>query len=329
MPTSSEGGSGGTWLPDRELDSFSTLTLELPELPTVAGEREGSLCATLIRRSAPPRPGRSALLYVHGWNDYFFQEHLARQVEEAGYDFYAIDLHRYGRSLRTGNLAGYCTDLADYFPELEWAARVVREEGHDELVVMGHSTGGLIALLWLVANPEVAKALVLNSPWIELQGYPALRSAIRPMLTAARQVSATAVLPIGDGTFYQRSISASEEGAWDYNRNLKGDEAFNVRVGWLAAVMAGHARVAAGLDVQVPVFMAISARSDFSRKWSEEMRRADVVLDVARLAASAHHLGRHVTLVRVEGGMHDLTLSDEPARSEFFHEMRRWLAAYG
>jgi hypothetical protein len=34
-------------------------------------------------------------------------------------------------------------------------------------------------------------------------------------------------------------------------------------------------------------------------------------------------------LIRVEGGLHDLTLSGEPARTQLFAEVGRWLTAYG
>ena len=35
-----------------------------------------------------------------------------------------------------------------------------------------------------------------------------------------------------------------------------------------------------------------------------------------------------MTLVRVEGAMHDVTMSREPARDRAFDEISRWLDAY-
>ncbi|GAB3819222.1 alpha/beta hydrolase [Tessaracoccus terricola] len=315
------------WAPDQELESFEVLTLELPDLPTFNGEEPGSLVATIIRRNPPAT--RRAVLYVHGWSDYFFQRHMADEFADAGYDFYAVDLHRYGRSLRPGQLAGFTTDLAQYHDELNRTADVIAQEGHDELVVVGHSTGGLVAALWLRAHPERAKALVLNSPWLELQGYPALRPAIAPMLNAVGQLNPLAALRVSEVGFYRRSIHASQEGEWDYNENYKGHKAFRVRVGWLAAIMTGHAKVAAGLGIQVPIFMAISERTVIPAKWTEELTKADIVLDVESLASRAPMLGRHVTLVRIQDGLHDLVLSPEAVRAEFFTELRRWLATYG
>jgi carboxylic ester hydrolase len=86
--------------------------------------------------------------------------------------------------------------------------------------------------------------------------------------------------------------------------------------------------VAAGLGIDVPVLMLISTRSDFSRTWNDDMHRADLVLDVDALAARAPQLGRHVTLIRIERGKHDLVLSEEEPRERFLDEVRRWLDAY-
>lgn len=315
------------WVEDSELASFQAVTIELPDAPTYAGEPEGSLCATLVRHRPPQQ--RWAILYIHGWNDYFFQRQLAVEMALLGYDFYALDLRRYGRSLRPGQLAGFVADLSAYHDEIDEAVRIITAEGHEEIVVMGHSTGGLIAALWADERPGVASALILNSPWLELQGYPAVRPALLPMFSAVRSLSPTAALPLSETGFYRRTISATEDGVWDYNLKLKGDKAFAVRVGWLAAIMQGHAKVSAGLTINAPVAVLLSDRSDFRRKWSEELRSADVVLDVETLAAQAPHLGRHVTLIRIEDGMHDLALSDEPARSRYYAEIGRWLGAYG
>lgn len=315
------------WSRDPLLASFEVCTIELPDAPVYAGEPAGSLRATLVRRGSPSHS--RAVLYIHGWSDYFFQVQLADEMAGLGYDFHAIDLRRYGRSLREGQLAGFVTDLSAYHEEIDRAIAIIRDEGHDEIVVMGHSTGGLIAALWANERPGVASALILNSPWLELQGYPAMRSALLPMFSAVRTLSPTAPLPLVETGFYRRTISATEDGVWDYNLNLKGDKAFTIRLGWLTAIMQGHAKISAGLCIEAPVAVLISDRSDFRRKWSEELRRADVVLDVGTLASRAPNLGRHVTLVRIEDGMHDLALSDEPARSRYYTEIGRWLGAYG
>ena len=86
---------------------------------------EGPVVATLVRRRAD-KPSRRAVLYVHGFVDYFFQTHLADFFVEHGWDFYALDLRKYGRSLLPHQTPNFCRSLTDYYPELDEAARIIR-----------------------------------------------------------------------------------------------------------------------------------------------------------------------------------------------------------
>ena len=63
--------------------------------------------ATLVRRRADA-PTRRAVLYLHGFVDYFFQTHLAEFFTDRGFDFYALDLRKYGRSLLPHQTPNFC-----------------------------------------------------------------------------------------------------------------------------------------------------------------------------------------------------------------------------
>src|SRR5690606_37323985 len=115
---------------------------------------------------------------------------------------------------------------------------------------------------------------------------------------------------------------------WEFDERWRPTPAFAVRAGWLNAVLTGHAQVARGLAVDVPILMLASARSVISPRWSEEMRRSDVVLDVELLARRAVLLGPLVTVVRIPGGLHDLALSPPPVRAQFYAEIARWATVY-
>ncbi len=286
---------------------------------------DSSLSATLVRRNKRRHP--RAVLSLHGWNDYFFHTHVADWWDALGYDFYALDLRRYGRSLRPGLMGGYIEDLADYDLEIDAAvAHVARR--HGSVVMTAHSTGGLTAVLWAHRHPGVLDGLVLNSPWIDLQGSAMVRALVPPLIRSLATRAATWPLPMPDNGFYARSIDAAQDGEWTYDMELKRNPSQPVRSGWLTAVTTGHEQVSAGLDIDCPIFMVTSARSDFRRRWSADLCRADTVLDVPRLAAQAHRLGGHLTLVRIEGAIHDVSLSYDVARNQYHDELRRWEHAY-
>ncbi len=315
----------GGWHHDRLLDGYESRELALVGARRYPEEGELEPTATLVRRSRP-RHAR-AVLYVHGWNDYFFQRHLAEHWDDLGYDFYALDLRRYGRSLHTGQLPGYVEDLSEYDLELDAAVERVRRH-HSVIVVNGHSTGGLITALWADRHPGVIAGLVLNSPWIDLQGSALVRALAPPLVRSLATRAATWALPMGDSGFYSRALHVSHGGEWDWDLDLKRSPSQPVRSGWLRAIMNGHDQVSGGLAIDCPVLMMVSARSDFGRKWSEELKHADIVLDVNRLAAKAPNLGRHVTLVRIDNAVHDIVLSGADVRAEFFDELQRWEGAY-
>ncbi len=324
-PDDSGGGSGQGWRPD-VLPGFEALDLPLPGAVPAPGEPTEEMVATLVRRAAGRDTDR-AVLYVHGWNDYFFQTHLADFFAGLGFAFHAVDLRRYGRSRRPGQLGGWINDLDLYAEELDAALAVVKQD-HPQVSVMGHSTGGLVAVLWADRRPGELSGAILNSPWLDLLGSPMLRTLGAPLLRGLGQRMPTAALPLPDTGFYARGLHVSREGEWDYDLEWKSSPTWPIRAGWLRAVLDGHKRVAAGLALDVPVLVMCSARSDFRRSWHPELRAADIVLDVEQIAQRAVRLGPHVTVVRVAGGMHDLVLSDEPARTATFDEMRRWVNAY-
>jgi alpha-beta hydrolase superfamily lysophospholipase len=135
-------------------------------------------------------------------------------------------------------------------------------------------------------------------------------------------------LKLGLNDVYGRSIHTTQSGEWEYDLAWKPLGGFPVRAGWLRAIYNAHGRLHAGLDIGAPILVACSTLSYKRARWSEEAHQADSVLDVDHIARWTPALGRHVTLVRVEGGKHDLTLSAAPARKQLFAELARWLSAY-
>ncbi len=295
-------------------------------------DAEGPVVATLVRRDpaarpAPDAPRRRAVLYLHGFNDYFFQTHLAERFEAHGDDFYALDLRKCGRSLREWQTPHYCTDLREYLPELDAATRLIRDElGHDRLVVLGHSTGGLLASLWAhsVRGTAALDALVLNSPWFDLNAPWFRRVVSTRIIDTFGPLDPHRVVARG-GSPYSRRLHVSNGGQWEYDLALKTDEGLAARAGWLRAVRRGHARLARGLDIGVPVLVCTAAASGPNREDNPDLDRQDTVLDVEHIAARAPRLGPDVTLVRIPGGIHDLSLSAEPARTLFLDTVVGWL----
>jgi alpha-beta hydrolase superfamily lysophospholipase len=303
---------------------YERMTIDLGE------DDEGAVVATLIRRRCA-EPSTRAVLYIHGFTDYFFQTHLADFYLAQGIDFYAIDLRKHGRSLLSHQTANYVRHMEDYYAELDEALRIIREvDDHSTILVNGHSTGALTAALWAHDRRAdgIIDALFLNSPFLEFNMAPVARHTLGAAFAAYAKTRPYALLPAGLNQVYGRSIHADHEGEWQFNLAWKPLGGFAVRTGWLAAVRDAQIRTHRGLDIGVPVLVGSSASAYRARTWSEAVHHADAVLDPAHMARWAPSLGRHVTLIRFEGARHDLTLSLPPVRAQVFAELSRWLDAY-
>jgi len=276
------------------------------------------------------------VLFLHGWSDYFFNVDLAQFWTRSGYEFYALDMHNHGRSLRPETPGGYVANLADYDAELEAAIAIIRADPRSpaavpggSLTLMGHSTGGLVAALWVSRHPGAVSQLVLNSPWLEMHGSSLVRRAASTMVGPVARFRPEAVLRLPERGFYWRTISSSADGEWPLDDRFRPPMAFPLRVGWLSAVLAGQTKVARGLGIDIPILVLLSQGSANGPFWSEEMRRTDAVLDVNIIALRALTLGHSVTVERIDGALHDVFLSPAKVRADAYARLTRWLRGYG
>ncbi|HEY9357717.1 MAG TPA: alpha/beta hydrolase, partial [Arthrobacter sp.] len=180
-----------------------------------------------------------------------------------------------------------------------------------------------------VANhPGAASQLILNSPWLEMHGNSLVRRAASTMVAPVARFRPEAILRLPERGFYWRTISSSAEGEWALDDRYRPPMAFPLRAGWLSAILAGHAKVARGLGIDIPILVLLSQGSANGPFWTEEMRRTDAVLDVNIIALRALTLGRTVTVERIDGALHDVFLSPARVRADAYARLARWLRGY-
>jgi alpha-beta hydrolase superfamily lysophospholipase len=311
------------WTPDL-LPGFEQCTLAGLSAP------EGSTEAVLIHRGCDTA-SRKAVLYIHGFVDYFFQTHLADFYNQAGLHFYALDLRRHGRALRAGQLPNYTDDINEFLHDVDAAIGVIREEeGMAWLLLNGHSTGGLVAALHAHRGQQRASvdAVFLNSPFLDMN-LPAWKEKfLEPVVAALGAWFPKLQIP-DPSVLYGQSLHADFHGEWRYDTRWKPLEVFPIYAGWFRTIHRAHAEVARGLAIQCPVLLMHAARSAWPRQWCLEAMTADIVLDVADMQRLAPSLGQHVEVRAVEGGMHDLVLSKPLVRAKVFTELQAWLKTVG
>ena len=298
-----------SWAPDKLLPGYESVTLEFPP------DYDGRVVATLVRKAATARRKR-AVLYVHGFIDYFFQAHMAERFEAEGWSFYALDLRKHGRSLLPDQHPCFCKRIDEYFPDITRALEIIEGEVGGPVLLAGHSTGGLIASLYADAGEkkESVAALWLNSPFFEFNVPPADRFKLG-VAAAAGILFPFLKDPKGLPRDYAKSLHRDYGGEWEFDFRLKPLDGFPLYFGWVGAILAAHAKVHAGLSVACRVLVMHSDE-------------ADIVLGWRTIEKWSPGIGKDVTVMRFPGALHDLVLSTAAIREDVSAKLFGWLARF-
>ncbi len=308
------------WTTDSIFPSFEATTLNFPD------DYEGPVRATLVRRRASV-PTRKAVLYLHGYLDYFFQTHLADEYNRHGFNFYALDLRKYGRSLGAGQHLSFCKDIREYFGEISASLQIMTEEDDNNWVVLnGHSTGGLISALYAEEGEQKARidALFLNSPFFDFNLGARDRLLVRTTTWLAPVFPYLTLQGKGNSP-YMESIHADHRGEWAMDLTYRPMGSFTHYAGWFRAISRAHQRLRRGLSIACPVLVMHSDKSVYGEQWHEGFQAGDAILNVAHIREGSRHLGPNVKVVEIEDGLHDLVLSRPDVRAHVFEELFGWL----
>jgi len=308
---------------DDVIYGFEKLTINMGK------DYEGDVISTVIRKKTDLK-NDSAFLYIHGFNDYFFQYELADKIEANGYRFYAVDLRKYGRSILPHQIPSNFRNIKEYYPDIDLAINVMKSEGIKNIVILGHSTGGLIASLYVEDNKnnEAIKLLVLNSPFFDFN-LKLPKKTILPIIVSIGNFSPNIKNKSKKKNFYSNTISKDLDGEWVFNRDWKRDN-LDVNYGWVRGIYKAQKRIKRGLNIDIPVLVMRSSKSEYiyTEKAYNNYDGGDLILSVKDIAKYSLRLGNNVTNVVINKAFHDIFLSKKDIREKGYKDMLFWVNSY-
>ena len=300
------------------LNGFEQLTIAMPD------DYEGKVACTLVRK-LNSQPTEQAVLYIHGFLDYFFQEEMAAEFIDHGYSFYALDLRKCGRSILPHQKTYNLRKIDEYYADLDVAIAQIQHEGNKRLVILAHSTGGLTASLYLDKHTTVCDALILNSPFLEMNKSWMIRKIGIPFVTLFAGLFPNFSANSNFSTFYGESLHKSKKGEWSYNLEWKPIAAKMVTLSWLNGIHKAHKAIKRRLNIICPILVLSSDKSMKGHEWTAAFHNAELVLSVDQIQHFADMLGKNVTKQKIEGAKHDLVLSQKPVRQRVYEAIFSWL----
>lgn len=306
------------WQPDILGDGFEMAFINHP------ADYSGKVRSTVIRKLATA-PSHKAILYVHGFSDYFLQKEMAQMFVDHGYNFYAIDLRKYGRSLLEGQRLFQVRNLHEYFPDIDNAVEIISADGTESIALLGHSTGGLTTSLYMSEKPSpLIKALMLNSPFLDWNMPTFQKKVIIPIASSFGRVFPNVKIHQEPDAGYANTLSAHHQGEWLYRDDWKPDVLPDPDLGWIRAIYQGQKQLRRQ-SVKVPVLLMHSSCSVKKGDSKESYFHADAILDVETISYYGTRLGNDVTEVTFQDGLHDLVLSKKIIREQVYETMLSWL----
>jgi len=129
---------------------------------------------------------RATVVLVHGIAEHGGRyEHVGSALAEAGFETRATDLRGFGES---GGVRGYVHSFDDYLTDLQADVEAARGQGLPT-VLLGHSMGGLIALLYLIGGRTRPHLGVLSAPALEADVPLIKRAAARILSRVAPRLA--------------------------------------------------------------------------------------------------------------------------------------------
>lgn len=281
---------------------------------------DGPCRCTIVRRHSK-RPSHRAYLYIHGFNDYFFQSEMGRQVCDSSINFYAVDLRRYGRSRQPWQWPFNVRDMKEYFADIDSALNQMRRDGNTDITLSGHSTGGLTVLLYAAVRGARCgvNRVVTDSPFLQWNFNSFYRHVLLPAVTLAGAVAKDVKINQSHCDGYAYSLLKEYHGEWEYDTEWKMIYSPPVTMSWVRAIsraqsyLMHHTR-----DISVPVLVMHSSRRVEGCSWTEEFQHGDAVLDPEQLQQRGVRMGHNPQVSTIDEGIHDLILSEPTPRREAY-----------
>lgn len=300
-------------------DGFEQRSIELQD------DYEGEAVSILIRHLASTLSVK-AILYIHGFNDYFFQSELAYKFNENGFNFYALDLRKYGRAYLPHQKMNDIRNLKDYYEEISKALSIIYSEGNREIILSGHSTGGLILTLFAknFSNKIAFNGLILNSPFFEFN-KSRLSKMLIPVAAFVGGIFPKLKIPGGFTKEYGENLHSSYSGEWDYNLEWKPNIPPKVNLGWVRAIYKAQKELKKGFSIQQPVLVLHSTKSVTDNENKNQMQSMDAILNVKDIERIARKIEGDVEIISISGGLHDLVLSKKTVRNDVYTNIFNWI----
>ncbi|MEG0344701.1 MAG: alpha/beta hydrolase, partial [Acinetobacter sp.] len=221
----------------------------------------------------------------------------------------------------------YVLNLNEYDAEITEALKIIGQEGHSNVVLAGHSTGGLTSTLYAAHHPNhpLIKALWCNSPFYDFN-MPAWKKKLAlPKLSALAKHFPKLQFPSELNKWYVTSLHKDLKGEWDFDLEWKKKTYPKVYLSFIRSIHEAQKEIHTGVQVNVPTLIMHSHKTTYPKKFNQDAQTSDVILEVKDMIKYGNKIQGDVAVIPIQNGLHDLVLSAPSVRAEVYQKLFTWL----
>lgn len=252
---------------------------------------------------------RKAVVWIHGFNDYYHHFHVGEFLLHEGYNVYTITLPRYPQDGVDRRYLFYIDDITKYFSYIDEYIEFINQRNIHHIVLYGHSTGGLVSTAYLHEgkNRNKVSKLILNAPFFDFYDSDLKEFMLESIISSIAKVVPRFVVRQGKNELYSPDYYKGILSRYFFEQNKKLTYPSHVFAGWVRAVSIYHKKIQKNqIKVKVPVLVLTSSTS---MKGCSGEQNGDCVLDVNETKKFAKNIGENVTIQEYSGAIHDVLLS--------------------
>lgn len=275
-----------------------------------------------------------AFIWIHGFNDYYYHFHIGNKLLNDSFDIFAITLRDYGQTIELSkkdklfnidNLDKYISDIDNNFYYIFEKLK----KNYNEVILYGHSLGGLITSIYLKKGKYKDKVskLILNSPFYDFRKLTLFDNLvfnyIIPFIGLFRKMNLlnNLCLRVHNGFDpYKKFISDR----YYFDNDLKVSYK-KIYLDWILAVRQYHKIVKnEKCHNNIPV-LVLYCDKNISAKDIQNNDLGDNVLNVNDITYYSQMYFNNLTLRKVNNSIHDIFCSDKDVVNKTYSFMINWI----
>ena len=264
----------------------------------------------------------NALIWIHGYNDYYYNLYIGEKFIKKGFDIYAVKLRRYQQN--NHNKIFYCDNLNEYIQDIDNIFPKILEKKYNKIILYGHSMGGLVSSIYCKDGKYKDKIthLVLNSPFFDFKVSFFEKILLYYIIYYLGYFFPNLIIRSIDLNT-ENYLTKNIKKRFYINNKYKLDVLSPVYASWIKTIIDYQNRIKyKNLSLNIPILVLFCTKSTI---FTNSDQTGDDTLEVDHIDKYSNNLGSNIKKYKFENAIHDIFSSSLNTINDAFEITLNWI----